>query len=373
MHIAHSQWLEKDLTLSAYSFSGGGRILDDAEEHPMNTSQNGVGTSPEVSVLIKMILVLGCAVFPACQDPGAVGSESVAGVGHEVSLGHPVRDVKSDGGSQTGPMPAALRIASIRSIQEGASPAYRVVTSGVGSRAMVRADNPAHAFQTQFSHDGFQVSPAGARTGAWQLGLRLIGYGYQGQVQPVLSARPNVSGNRVEYRRVTKVKSNLSGLTEWYLNGPLGLEQGFTLPTPPIPAGADRPAGNTPLVLKMAVSGTLRPRMRKDRKAIIFNSPKGRAVLVYRDLYAQDATGRVLPAWLSVSEDGIAIRVSDTGAVYPLTIDPLFTRETRTLGSGPCEAGWRLPSPGAFEDDDFFQRTLASARGLRVLRMSRRA
>ena len=172
------------------------------------------GTSAEVSVLINVMLVFLGTVLPACQDPGAVSSESAAGLGHEVIHGHPGRDVIGDGGSQTGPMPATLRIASIRSIQQDASPVYRVVTSGAGSRAMVRADNPAHAFQTQFSRDGFQLVPAAARAGAWRLGLRLTGYGYQGRVRPVLAVRPAVSGNRVEYRHALKADALDFGLTE---------------------------------------------------------------------------------------------------------------------------------------------------------------
>ena len=40
--------------------------------------------------------------------------------------------------------------------------------------------------------------------------------------------RRSIAGARVEYRR--------DGLTEWYINGPRGLEQGFTLAAPP--AGA---------------------------------------------------------------------------------------------------------------------------------------
>ena len=45
-------------------------------------------------------------------------------------------------------------------------------------------------------------------------------------------------------------------------------------------------------------------------------------MLRYDGLYAQDATGRELPARLELTSSGIAILVDDTAAVYPLTIDP---------------------------------------------------
>ena len=41
----------------------------------------------------------------------------------------------------------------------------------------------------------------------------------------VEAAEPRAEANRVEYRR--------GEVTEWYVNGPLGLEQGFTLARAP--------------------------------------------------------------------------------------------------------------------------------------------
>ena len=38
------------------------------------------------------------------------------------------------------------------------------------------------------------------------------------------------AANRVEYRRP-------GGVVEWYINGPLGLEQGFDLAAPPVGGG----------------------------------------------------------------------------------------------------------------------------------------
>ncbi len=58
-----------------------------------------------------------------------------------------------------------------------------------------------------------------SRSALWKLALN--SYGYGNALKPVHAARPRVNRNRVEYRR--------GPLTEWYVNGPLGLEQGFTL------------------------------------------------------------------------------------------------------------------------------------------------
>src|SRR6185436_9419192 len=111
--------------------------------------------------------------------------------------------------------------------------------------------------------------------------------------------------NRVEYRR--------GGLTEWYANGPLGLEQGFTLQT--------RPQGAGPLTLAQRWSGPLRARA--DGGAIAFaRTAGGPALLTYSGLRAVDAAGRTLPARMELAGDRVLLRVDDAGALYPVTIDP---------------------------------------------------
>jgi len=45
------------------------------------------------------------------------------------------------------------------------------------------------------------------------------GYGYGGDLLKVKQAAPQAKANRVEFER--------GKLTEWYINGPAGLEQGF--------------------------------------------------------------------------------------------------------------------------------------------------
>ena len=56
-------------------------------------------------------------------------------------------------------------------------------------------------------------------SGAGSITLRLVGAGRGEALVPVGAARPRADANRVEYRR--------DGLSEWYANGPLGLQQGF--------------------------------------------------------------------------------------------------------------------------------------------------
>ena len=92
---------------------------------------------------------------------------------------------------------------------------------------------------TRFGSGGPRVRvPGGA------VALRLAGVGYGAAVARVPGVGAPVADRaQVRYRH--------GGLVEWYRNGPLGLEQGFTL--------TRRPAGRRvgPLTLAMAVNGSL--------------------------------------------------------------------------------------------------------------------
>jgi hypothetical protein len=136
----------------------------------------------------------------------------------------------------------------------------------------------------------------------------------------VKAVAPQAEANRVEYRR--------GGLTEWYLNGPLGLEQGFTLARPP--------AGKTaePLTLAFTLSGHLIASVDSTGRGVVLRRPDGKAVLRYRGLTAYDATGRELQAWVQISGDELRLQVDDTEAQYPLVIDPFVQQAKLTASDG---------------------------------------
>src|SRR5208282_6742953 len=82
------------------------------------------------------------------------------------------------------------------------------------------AQNPAQELEADFTRQGMEVRSGQAR---WHLALGAYGYG--DRLEKVEGAAPQSRGNRVEYQR--------GPLVEWYVNGPAGLEQGFTLSAPP--------------------------------------------------------------------------------------------------------------------------------------------
>ncbi|HVY78365.1 MAG TPA: hypothetical protein VG898_07670 [Solirubrobacterales bacterium] len=181
--------------------------------------------------------------------------------------------------------------------------------------AGLRAGNPAQRFHTAFSRHGVEVA-----SGAAQLGMTLSAYGHGDSLRPVRSALPRASANRVRYAR--------GALTEWYANGPLGIEQGFDVATRPSAAAG-------PLTLSLALSGNLAARLRGDS---VLLTGRG-AALRYSGLVATDARGNVLRSWLGLEKGHVLIRVADRDASYPLRIDPMIQQGAKLTGAGAIGTG----------------------------------
>jgi len=178
-----------------------------------------------------------------------------------------------------------------------------------------------------------RTEPTGAgpstamRGDAWALRPTLQRLGCEGALAAADPASPETHGDRIEYPR--------AALTEWYRGTPRGLEQGFTLPVRPACPGA----GPVILALGGSLSAMVLPGGREAR----LRDASGHEVLRYTDLHASDRTGRELPASLAAMAGGLAIRVDDTGAEYPVEVDPLIWAEQQDLvASDPG------PTPDAF-------------------------
>ena len=188
-------------------------------------------------------------------------------------------------------------------------PAYGA--AGAGARFVARG--PRQRLWAQFSPAGVSI-----RSGAVLLGVRLRGYGYGDRLEALGAVAPTARANRVLYRH--------GSLSEWYANGPLGLEQGFTW--------AARPAGRRigPLTLALALSGNARGMLSRGRNAVTFSH--GASSLSYGGLIVTDARGRTLPAWLQLRGGELLLRVRDAGARYPLRVDPFIQQAKLTASDG---------------------------------------
>jgi hypothetical protein len=240
------------------------------------------------ALLVGVVAALGCVAALITLPVGTAGRATTARHG-----------LTSLPLSAQGPVSAALG---------RDEPAYRV--------AGLQAVNPAQHLRASFLRAGVTVASGRAR-----LGMALSAYGHASALEPVGSARPRTEANRVSYAH--------GALTEWYANGPLGIEQGFDV--------AARPAtGVGPLTLSLVLSGDLAARL---RGGAVLLAGRG-AKLRYGGLVATDAHGHVLRSWLQLVKGHVLIRVADRGATYPLRIDPLIQQGEKLTGSGQTGGGY---------------------------------
>jgi trimeric autotransporter adhesin len=185
--------------------------------------------------------------------------------------------------------------------------------------------NPNDAVSADFTSTGVSF-----HHGVNRWGLALRHYGYGDRLRTAGASAPRANDNRVEYHR--------DGLTEWYVNGPMGLEQGFTIERAPGRADGE------PLTLALDLSGNLTASVDPGGSGLTL-SRDGAAALRYASLSALDADRRELRAWLEVDANTLRVRVDDTNARYPLIIDPYIQASRLTTALVypcpvyPCDDG----------------------------------
>ncbi len=199
-------------------------------------------------------------------------------------------------------LPLPLR-AELSAAQGAAASAYRV-TAAPGGALRARGGGIA----TSFSRAGITLHTAGASAS-----LALAGVTDAGKAIPLAEASPRAVKNRVGYQR--------GAVSEWYANGPYGLEQGFTI------------LRGSPgaLTIDLAARGDAPVQLRGGSVAL-------GAGLRYGELSAVDASGRRLPSRLAVRGGRILLEIDAAGARFPVRVDPLVFDEALNYAAHP-EAG----------------------------------
>jgi IPT/TIG domain/FG-GAP repeat len=211
--------------------------------------------------------------------------------------------------SQSAGSPAALanlstaERASISAAVAATQPAYRIDAGGAG----LQAQNPTQHLQLAFSRSGAHVSAAGL-----DLGLTLTAAGDGGSLHALGAATPRASANRVTYSH--------GSVTESYVNGTLGVEQGFTVASDPAPATSG------PLTLALSTSGDTSAALAANGQSVTFSSFGGPA-LRYGALSTTDASGRSLRTWLTLDGKRLLLHVDRRDARFPLHVDPLLEQD----------------------------------------------
>jgi len=302
-------------------------------------------------------LLLGLLYVPDHVRPPLIGHRS-CGIAHLPAPPLTGQRAGNEVGAQRSravlaSLPAEVQ-ASISAALGSDLPTYRAQSRG-GSTGRFRAENARHELAADFTAAGIELRHGSE---VWRMAFR--GYGYGDGLGAVTAAIPRARSNRVEYRR--------GALTEWYVNGPLGLEQGFTLNKPPRSKGAAcgtraslqeaKRAGQAPhlpaqtvsepLTIALALSGHLTATVDDNRTAMTLTDRQGHSELRYAGLRAHDADDKKLPAWLEVQGEQLLLRVDDARASYPVVVDPWvqMAKLTASDGSDGDQLGWSLALDG---------------------------
>ena len=192
----------------------------------------------------------------------------------------------------------------------GSHEVYRAVPDSSDDSAY-HLENPVHSLGAELSSGGVSISSTEGDEWAWN--LKFDGYGRGTSLEHVADPSLASDGSRVEYHYA-------NGVTEWYVNGPLGLQQGFTFES--------RPASlvDGPLEVRLALSGDVTVEVNKYGTSALLRSQETLSSLKYGGLYAYDASGAELGARLQAASSGLSILVDDVGAKYPITIDPFIEK-----------------------------------------------
>ncbi len=186
------------------------------------------------------------------------------------------------------------------------------------------AKNAAQGLLASFSKRGVRI--ADSREDSYEMLLSAVELGCPGDMRALSAPAPTASGDQVEYRHPHQGSS----MTEWYINSPLGLEQGFTITKPPLCL-----RGNVGLVVGLQIVGDLSATVHRSGDSVLLRDRFGRARLAISGFYARDARGHELRTAFAMDEGRLALHVEDRDAIYPVVIDPLITNQTAKLAANP--------------------------------------
>src|SRR5581483_5379258 len=200
-------------------------------------------------------------------------------------------------GSATAALPQAARAEVSAAL--GSTRAAFQVHGAPGS--VLRAGIPGQGLSSSFARSGVTLGTHGLDL---KLSLSSAGFGEGAGLRAVSEAPPTAEAHRVTYSR--------GALSEWYANGPAGLEQGFTIARPPASSAVAAPG--EPLTLTLALATNASPRLTAGGASMILT--RGSSGLSYGSLSSTDANGRALRTWLQLQAGRLLIHVDAAQAAY---------------------------------------------------------
>ncbi|MCU7959182.1 MAG: FG-GAP repeat protein [gamma proteobacterium symbiont of Bathyaustriella thionipta] len=177
--------------------------------------------------------------------------------------------------------------------------------------------NPKQGLQLKFNAQGLQVKPLAGKSD-WHWQMELQSWGSSAQQQPLSLNHIEKNLNRITYQR--------GKVSEWYVNGYKGLEQGFTIAAPPAKKSEY-------IELRFNLKTDLQARWKDEAQALAFYTTQGEYAFSYDRLKAWDVNGKTVPARMQLTDNVLALQLNTSHARYPLSIDPLVSTESKLTAS----------------------------------------
>ncbi len=208
---------------------------------------------------------------------------------------------------------------SARQAEGATDPAYAFHADG---NAMV-AMHPESRMRARVDAEGITLSQAGE---AWSAKLHTGSIACEGTTGGV--AYRGVSASDKSNHVQTEKSAGEQHFTEWYTQGALGLEQGWTL--------HENPCASGPLEVRVDVE---KLSVVEAKNGLELRDATGRHTVRYTDGWARDANGRALATTMSAASGAIAIHVDTRGATFPVDVDPLVWIPQPDLAASDGAAG----------------------------------
>jgi hypothetical protein len=192
--------------------------------------------------------------------------------------------------------------------------------------------------------DGVWVARGG---GEAALGLRISGWGRPGALAPLDPVEPGEGACGSELGAdgacLRRVERAHEGMREWWLPRADGLEFGFD--------AEERPDGAGPVVFEVQIDGA---DIEVDGEAAWLIDTEG-GTWNLGGLAAWDADGDPLPTRMDVVDGTLRLLVDDTGAQWPIEVDPVLTTAETTLVGGTTNNyfGFALTGAGDLNGDGY--------------------
>ncbi len=178
--------------------------------------------------------------------------------------------------------------------------------------------------------------------------VRSLSFGRGESCELLAPATPEQAGDRIELRH--------EGLVEWYRTADLGIEQGWTITNaPPAQPGL-------PLCIGLEFEG-LAPQVSDDGLCIRLVDERAQVKLRFSGLIATDAEGRRLAARFGIGAQGLGVLVADSGATYPITVDPVLGPNVWSFESDQTGAGLASACAAGDVNGDGYGDLLVAAQG----------